>query len=876
MATTWPLIGRDAQLRAIKSAIASPATAGVVLVGASGVGKTRLMSEAVARAAAHGRETAWVVATAASASIPLGPLLHLLPSTGLDPASQLDLLRQVRRDIAERGRGRPLVLAVDDAHLLDDASAALVHHLATARSAWVIVTVRIGEPAPDAITALWKDGIAEWIEVQPLVESEIAALVEAVLGGQVDGGTLHALWELSNGNVLFLRELVTGGLESGALEQVEGVWRVVRPLTTSTRLAETVRARLVALDPEVTAVGEVVAIGEPLSATLLEAVVPAGELEAADRAGLLRVVPDARRTRVCLAHPLYGEFLRSHTSPLRVRAIRQQLGVALRATGARRRDDLLRLAVWQLEGGTTPDPGLLVAASRQATAVFFDHELAERLAAAAVEAGGGFAAKLALANAWHARGRAVEAERSLRSLAVLATTEVEYVRWSLVRASNLLRGLGQSDAAANVVQQAERRMMAPQWRDELSLLSGLIALDQGRPVEADDTARLILDRPNVGGRVALRALAVRVAAAAYRGLIADAEAAAERGIELLGGWQVAPSISADRLLTLLSLARRAAGHLAAGEALATRRYQAAIGEGADDVQAGWALARGELALARGHVETSLRWLREAAVLLRRHITVFGVHGLSWSLGCLAQAAAIAGELDTAQRALDEANDVASDLYVPTYELGRAWLLAAHGHLDEACDAALEAAAHARACRSEAFEAEALHLAVRLGAADRASTRLGELATQLRLPLVAAFAAHAAAAAGADAPGLETAAATFSELGTHLLAAEASAQAASLYRRAGRSAPARAAVGRSQLLLERCGPARTPALLLAGRASALTPREREIAALAARGLPNRRIAEELVLSVRTVENHLHNAYTKLGVADRVELADVLSA
>jgi DNA-binding CsgD family transcriptional regulator len=55
---------------------------------------------------------------------------------------------------------------------------------------------------------------------------------------------------------------------------------------------------------------------------------------------------------------------------------------------------------------------------------------------------------------------------------------------------------------------------------------------------------------------------------------------------------------------------------------------------------------------------------------------------------------------------------------------------------------------------------------------------------------------------------------------------------------------------------------------------LTPREREVVALAAGGLASKAIADRLYLSVRTVDNHLQRAYTKLGVTAREDLASAL--
>jgi DNA-binding NarL/FixJ family response regulator len=58
---------------------------------------------------------------------------------------------------------------------------------------------------------------------------------------------------------------------------------------------------------------------------------------------------------------------------------------------------------------------------------------------------------------------------------------------------------------------------------------------------------------------------------------------------------------------------------------------------------------------------------------------------------------------------------------------------------------------------------------------------------------------------------------------------------------------------------------------ASSADSPTEREREVLGLLAQGYTNKDIAQSLVLSVRTVEAHLHSIYGKLGVASRTEAA-----
>ena len=56
---------------------------------------------------------------------------------------------------------------------------------------------------------------------------------------------------------------------------------------------------------------------------------------------------------VRLAHPLYGEVLRSQLPVLAARRVRQALADTVTATGARRREDVLRVATWRLDAGAS-------------------------------------------------------------------------------------------------------------------------------------------------------------------------------------------------------------------------------------------------------------------------------------------------------------------------------------------------------------------------------------------------------------------------------------------------------------------------------------------------------------------------------------------
>jgi DNA-binding CsgD family transcriptional regulator len=208
------------------------------------------------------------------------------------------------------------------------------------------------------------------------------------------------------------------------------------------------------------------------------------------------------------------------------------------------------------------------------------------------------------------------------------------------------------------------------------------------------------------------------------------------------------------------------------------------------------------------------------------------------------------------------------------ERGRAWTCVATGELTRACELLAAAAARAEAADLRFAEARLLHDIARLGRAGEVAPRLATLAGLVDGELVAALAGHAAALARSRPAELEAAGHAFEAFGTWLLAAEAYQAAAASYRSRSDSRRANAAARHAAELAARCGSVQTPGLAPGTEADRLTRREREIAGLAAAGASSREIAARLVLSIRTVDNHLQSAYSKLGVTSRDELARIL--
>ena len=283
-----------------------------------------------------------------------------------------------------------------------------------------------------------------------------------------------------------------------------------------------------------------------------------------------------------------------------------------------------------------------------------------------------------------------------------------------------------------------------------------------------------------------------------------------------------------------------------------------------------AFTLGSLAMERGRYRDAERWLAEAEAQLEHHdtfATVSCIRALkSGSHTSRATPLKPGPSLDSL-RALIAGRDL-----LPAQ---RAHVLRAEGWGARA----LSEAAGAQRFRDDAEGTEdpsvrsrLLYEAMRSGARPANVAReLVELTGRCDSQLVAARAAHAVARVDRDGEALLNAGALMAKIGADVYALEAAVDAAREFVAEGRTDSARRA---ANIARDRYHPDHGGAFPvidgLDGAAIELTRREAQIAALAARGLTNQEIADQLVLSVRTVETYVYRAMNKRGVANRHEL------
>ncbi|MEV6332972.1 LuxR C-terminal-related transcriptional regulator [Streptomyces sp. NPDC051909] len=873
----WPLVGRDAELEDFTSVWATRRCQSVVISGPMGVGKTRLAEECLVRAVQMGWKGRRATATAASSVVPLGAIAHLLPA-GLDLSDPVKGFAAAVSSLAGSPPQRHRrVFLIDDLHLLDAASAMLLRQLLDAEVARLIATVRTDNPVSDAVDALCRGETAHRIDLADWDQEKTERVLRAALDGPLGRRASQELHMASRGNALYLRELVTGALQTGTLVNDGELWELSDEWPVGTpKLRELVGIRLATADPASRPVLELLALCETLPLADAQDVASHAMLVALEATGLIQFTTDRRRTVAQFTHPLYGEVLRAGIPYLRRRSLLLGQVERIQRRGMHRRDDALRVATWRLAATGTADPSLLARAASLARHAH-DYSKVIVLLEALPAAHHTTETRLLMGEAFFELGQSEKAEAVLTEADAAVSNEHDKLAVTMARTLNLLFSSAGIDEALTVNEAARTQVTTPGGRRGLLTNEGYLRVLSGQPA----AGLALLEEMEVDVEEAvdvnawLQGALAKTPALVAVGRASEAVTWADHAYAThvrVNEQALRPHPAAQLNGKVLALTE--SGRLSEARALGQRTFDelAAAHAPLPRVWTSFFLARMEW--IAGHPAAARKWYAEAAALARAygHFRAY-----SMAMSGLAACAALVGDLHAAVSAQAEhVPRPGMSLFAGEDLLGKAWLHAARAETSRAREVLTEAAEAAAA--SGLLPAEALFLTdvARLGGAAAVAPRLSALAAASDGALNQARAHFASTLAEGDPDKLLGAAEELSLIGTDLLAAEAATTASAIWRRKNQPRRATAAARQAEASASRCEGASTPLLTPAEVTAALSAREREIALLAAAGTASKDIAAILHLSVRTVDNHLQHAYTKLGVSTRRQLRDVLAA
>jgi class 3 adenylate cyclase len=389
-AAAAPFVGRIAETEKLAAALSAKQGLEVVLIaGEPGIGKTTLAARTAAKARDHGASVllghcqqgaaipfqpvvealgSWVDAQ------PSAPLRRIMTPEALDVSLLLPHLRRRMPESpaptgAEHERyrmfaavpeflrliadGGPVVIVLEDLHWADSPTIQLLRHLVAEVTDVPLVLigtyrdtdVAASHPLSDALIEWRRAGVSDVIELAGLSESDITAFVAPdSLPDPADRALAATLWNGTEGNPLFLRELLRHLEETGAVERrPQRRWlarRHVEAHGIPKGVKDTVAQRIARLDEAtVTVLTAGSVMGREIRVSLTEAVTGLdpndvlNALEVAEQTGLVVEVP-GMLGRFRFTHALVQAALYEQLSHTRRAHLHQQIAEAIEGLGA--------------------------------------------------------------------------------------------------------------------------------------------------------------------------------------------------------------------------------------------------------------------------------------------------------------------------------------------------------------------------------------------------------------------------------------------------------------------------------------------------------------------------------------------------------------
>ncbi|WP_427016717.1 LuxR C-terminal-related transcriptional regulator [Pseudarthrobacter sp. P1] len=871
----WSSVVRQDAVDAVAAQLGSGVVEGVVISGGAGTGKTTL-ARAVERRLVRKNRTLHLYGKVASAAVPFGQLDFLLarlaPEAMASPGAIVSAISElIRTDAA----GKPTLVVVDDLPAMDDMSTAVLMHLMLGGHAKVLVLVRQLGDLPEDLAWRLKDHMMAHVHLPDFSRPEVLELLTGTLGHTVSATAVSGLHAASHGNPLVLQAMVTEQLRSDNLHLNENVWALRGPVTVASAdaLAELVQARLAREPAGVREALEEMAILRRSPLAVLADLWGPEMMAWLEESGYLAIERNDRRW-VSLADDYLGTVLLGWMDETRRRALHRRISAMVGPDpGSLAMEDLLTFALWTIDGGGPLDPAVALEAARLALGLF-DPSLALRCAGTITPADPQWVAACQQRSWAHlvlADPRAALAalrEASAEQLAAVSAVDYGAYMVQLCRVLLYLpEGTGLIEQALAGAEEAMAARAGDggdlrDGADQLKLAGYALKVHQGEFAEVvDGLEKAYLSGTDHGFRLncgALLSVAWAMTGRELDAVTLSLDVAAEAdaaGIALSMRAECREGLYLGRLFSGDWRACTSALRQVLDEVPGAMRY----GGGAAEL----ALGVGYLYAGHGKLALGLLHGAKAQLDVRDNLpdSAFADSALAFAYAQLGDAAAARRHLDLAAECSPPREWVVRSMAEFCNLMARRWLQ------EPGAKQKLIESARVDLAKGRITAASTSLFGATVHGTDEEFALLEEISARRQGGMARINVLMASGSRTKNAATLLEAADAARALGLDAVESRALVLATDIDRGVHPGAGWREAQARLEELA-----ATLPLLPLAPHTHGpeLTGRERQIAKMAGEGLSNRDIAAALDVSVRTIEGHLYQIFTKLGISSRSDI------